>query len=368
MPHPSASKHLWLALSPHGYGHAAMTAPVIAALRRRRPDLRLTIQTAVPRTFLEERYGPDFDYVAEIPDFGLKMLSATRVDLDASAAAYRDVLADFDRMVEAEAERLRHARPDAVLANVPFVTLAAAARAGIPAVALSSLNWADIYRRYLGDRPEADSVWSMMRESYNSAQAFLRVTPAMDMPSLDNVVDIGTVARRGRNRREELAKMAGQGRVGLVAFGGIDHDLDMAKWPRLEGWVWISAQDCPPGRDDIRPLAVAGLPFSDLAASVDVIVTKPGYGTFSEAGLSGTPVLYVARPDWPESPAMDDWLMAHTKALAVSLEDLLSDLETQLQRLFSLPEQRVGVAEGNEQAAEFIESMLSAGTGICERS
>ncbi|ARJ65544.1 hypothetical protein WV31_07690 [Magnetospirillum sp. ME-1] len=367
MPHPTAPKHLWLALSPHGYGHAAMTAPVIAALRRRRPDLRLTIQTGVPRTFLEERYGPEFEYVAGIPDFGLKMLSATRVDLDASAAAYGELLADFDRVVEAEADRLRQARPDVVLANVPFVTLAAAARAGIAAVALSSLNWADIYRHYLGDRPQADAVWAMMRDSYNSARAFLRVTPSMDMPSLDNVVDIGTVARRGRNRRDEMTGL-GQGGVGLVAFGGIDHDLPMAKWPKVPGWSWISAQESPPGRDDIRPLRHIGLPFSDLAASVDVIVTKPGYGTFSEAGLSGTPVLYVARPDWPESPAMDDWLMAHTKALAVSLEDLLGDLDSQLQKLFSLPGQSVGSAEGNEQAAEFIDRMLAAETGICERS
>lgn len=367
MPHPSEFKHLWLALSPHGYGHAAMTAPVVDALRRRRPHLRLTIQTTVPRTFLEERYGPDFHYVAEVPDFGLKMLSATRVDLDASAAAYRGLHDDFDRIVESEAERLRRARPDVVLANVPYVTLAAAGRAGIPAVALSSLNWADIYRHYLGGRPESEAVWSRMRASYHVAQAFLRVTPAMDMPSLDNVVDIGTVARKGRNRRDELGPL-GRGRVGLVAFGGIDHDLSMADWPVVPGWTWISAQDCPPGRGDIKALRDVDLPFSDLAASVDVIVTKPGYGTFSEAGLSGTPVLYVARPDWPESPAMDRWLMAHTRALAVSLEDLLGDLMTQLQKLFSLAEQHVGAAKGNEQAAEFIDMMLRAEGGICERS
>lgn len=344
-----------------------MTAPVIEALRRRRPGLRLTIQTGVPRAFLEERYGPDFEYVADIPDFGLKMLSATRVDLDASAAAYLGLHAAFGRVVEAEAARLRQARPDMILANVPYVALAAAARAGIPAVALSSLNWADIYRHYLGERPEAEAVWSEMRESYHAARAFLRVTPAMDMPSLGNVVDIGTVARRGMNRRRELAGM-GQGRVGLVAFGGIDHDLPMDKWPRLDGWTWVSAQDCPPGRDDIRPWRSLGLPFSDLAASVDVIVTKPGYGTFTEAGLSGTPVLYTARPDWPESPAMDHWLAAHTRALAVSPEAVIGDLETQLQKLFSLAEQTVASADGNEQAAEFIDRILVAATGTYERS
>ena len=213
MPSSPAPKHLWLALSPHGYGHAVMTAPIVHALRKLRPDLRLTIQTCVPREFLEERYGPDFHYVPEIPDFGLMMLSATTVDLDGSAERYRRLHADFDQIVGREAARLREARPDVVLANVPYVILAAAARAGVPAVVLSSLQWADIYRHYLGDRPEAEAIWSEMRDSYNSAQVFLRVTPAMEMPSIANAVDIGTVAARGRNRRGEL----GKGRLGLVA-------------------------------------------------------------------------------------------------------------------------------------------------------
>ena len=120
------SPHLWLALSPHGYGHAAMTAPVIDALRRLCPDLRLTIQTGVPRDFLETRYGPDFVYVADIPDFGFKMLSSTQVDLEASAQGYKDLHAHWPKVVEREAERLREAAPDLVLANAPYVTIAAA--------------------------------------------------------------------------------------------------------------------------------------------------------------------------------------------------------------------------------------------------
>ncbi|KIL98804.1 hypothetical protein CCC_02254 [Paramagnetospirillum magnetotacticum MS-1] len=364
---PETSKHLWLALSPHGYGHAAMTAPVIHALRRRLPDLRLTIQTALPRAFLEERYGPDFTHIPDIPDFGLKMLSATVVDLEASAEGYRRLHADFDALVESEAQRLRRAWPDLVLANVPYVTLAAAARAGIGAVALSSLEWADIYRHYLGDRPEAAGIYAQMRGSYNAAQAFLRVTPAMDMPSIDTIIDIGPVANKGRNRRDELAARL-PGRLGLAAFGGIDHDFSMANWPRMEGWTWATTLDFPKDRGDIVAWRDLGLPFSDLAASVDVIVTKPGYGTFTEAGLSGIPVLYVLRPDWPESPAMDIWLAAHTRALAVTLEALTCDAEAQLRRLFSLPEQPVAQALGNEEAAEYIASILCAETGICERS
>lgn len=344
-----------------------MTAPVVDALRRRVPDLRLTIQTAVPRAFLQTRYGSDFEQVEEIADFGFKMLSATAIDLDRSAEGYRTLHADLPAVIGREAERLGRAAPDLVLSNAAYVPIAAAAEAGIPAAALLSLNWADLYRHYLGDRPEAAEIHRRMAECYNSARLILRVTPAMDMPSLPKRVEIGAVARRGRERRGELAHF-GAARLGLVAFGGIDHDLNMELWPRLPGWTWLCAGETPAGRDDLMDWRESGLEFSDLLASVDVVVTKPGYGTFTEAGLCGTPVLHALRPDWLESPALDHWLAAHTRALGVPAESLPGDLESQLRTLFSLPVPQVAEPEGNEQAADRLLALWRGEREGCGRS
>ncbi len=366
------SQHLWLALSPHGYGHAAMTAPVVNELSHRRPGLRLTIQTGVTRSFLETRYGTDFTYVGDIPDFGLRMRSSTLVDLEASARGYRDLHADWPAVVEGEAQRLRQAAPDLVLANVPYVTIAAAAQAGIPVVALSSLEWVDIYRHYLGDRPEAARIGAEMAGAYNAAAAFLRVRPAMEMPSLTNLVEIGPVGTCGNARNAELRAALGVGegtRIGLIAFGGIDHALDLARWPVLPDWLWLSSLAFPAGRADFRPWQAAGLPFSDLLASADVVVTKPGYGTFVEAAMAGIPVLYVPRPDWLECPHLDGWLRDHGRALPVEVETLLGpSLETQLQKLFSLRVPPVATTEGNSQAASMLERILDGVAPICERS
>ncbi len=349
-----------------------MTAPVVGELRRRRPNLRLTIQTSVPRPFLETRYGADFNHVAEIADFGLRMTSAIGVDLDASAAAYAKLHAHWPAMVEREAARLRAAAPDLVLANVPYVTIAAAARAGIGVVALSSVEWADMYRHYLGHRPEAAAILTQMVEAYAGAEVFLRPAPAMDMPSLANVRDIGPVAVRGRRRRTEAMARLGLGegtRLGLIAFGGIDHAMDVAGWPRLEGWAWLSSLPVPDDRQDFRAWETAGLSFSDLAASVDVIITKPGYGTFTEAAMAGTPVLYVPRPDWPECPHLDHWLEANTRALATSLQTMLGPaLEAQLQKLFSLPAPPLAEASGINEAVAVLEESLNRVSEICERS
>jgi hypothetical protein len=366
------SPHLWLALSPHGYGHAAMTAPVVKALRRLRPDLRLTIQTAVPRGFLETRYGTDFTYVADIPDFGLKMHSSTRVDLEASAQGYKELHGDWPNLVAREAERLRQAAPDLVLANAPYVTIAAAAQAGIPVLGLSSLEWADIYRHYLGHRPEAAEIGAQMAAAYNSAAAFLRVTPAMAMPSLNNVIEIGTVGSSGTPRPAELRGALGveEGtRIGLIAFGGIEHGFDLSSWPILPGWIWLSSVAAPEACTHVKHWQSAGFSFSDVLASSDVLVTKPGYGSFVEAGLTGLPVLYQPRPDWPESPALDLWLCSHTKALAVEFESLLgSGLDGQLRKLFSMDIQPLASVSGNEQAAFILNQALDGTLPVCKRS
>lgn len=344
-----------------------MTAPVVAELRRRVAGLRVTIQTGVPREYLATRYD-GFDHVAEIADFGYRMVSSTGIDLEASAAAYRSLHADFPAIVAGEAARLRAAAPDLVLSNVAYVPLAAAGQAGIPCAAMSSLNWADMYAHYLGDRPEAATILADMRFAYGQAAVFLRCRPAQDM-SVGKVRDIGPIGRRGTDRRGEM--VGGQGpRVGLIAFGGIDHDLPLAQWPELPGWLWLSALRGTPRRPDMLPWQAAGIgSFADLVASVDVVVTKPGYGTFTEAAMAGTAVLFVPRPDWPESPHLDNWLARHTRALPIAAEQLFGpDLPLRLQELFSLPLQPVAVPSGVAEAADILEQLLHRESGACARS
>ncbi|WP_346344005.1 hypothetical protein [Magnetospirillum sulfuroxidans] len=355
------SPHLWLALSPHGFGHAAMTASVITEVQRRRPDLRLTIQTGVDARFLHSRYR-DFKHIDHIADFGFRMVSATGIDLEASARDYAALMTRYADAVADNALMMAAERPDLVVSNVAFVPLAAAARLGIASLALSSLNWADMYRHYLGDRPEAAEVLDRLYAAYHSAEMFLHCTPGQAM-SLKNLRSIGPIANVGHRQAQKLRENLGQGmdvRIGLVAFGGIDHDMHMGRWPELPGWLWLSSQDGLE-RPDIVPWQRGGLSFTDLIASVEVVVTKPGYGTFTEAGMVGAPVLYTARPDWPESPHLDHWLAAHTQCLMTEANSLVDGaLPSLLHTLFSLPRQQVATPDGVTQAAEIILSRLPA--------
>jgi hypothetical protein len=349
--------HLLVAITPHGFGHAAQVSPVVNALRRRLPALRVTIQSSLPEAFLRGRLEGDFEYIRRAPDFGLVMNSALDIDLEASAAAYAGLHRNWQQQVDAEARWLESLAPDLVLADVPYLILAAAAEVAIPAAALCSLNWADIYRNYFARRKEADRVLADMESAYRSACAFLCPEPSMSMSFLDRRVSIGPIAARGHDRREALLQGLGldasQSLV-LVAPGGIQARFPVENWPIDNGMHWLVAEGWQVQHPNASPLEETGFGFTDLVASCDAVLGKCGYGTVSECVVNATPLLYIPRPHWPEEQVLLQWLEDHDAAVPVAPMSLDSgELRAAVSRARSLLVKRCE-ATGANQAADYL--------------
>ncbi|MBS1144284.1 MAG: hypothetical protein H6R14_1690 [Proteobacteria bacterium] len=310
--------HLFVDISSHGFGHLAITAPVLNALAARLPNLRLTVRSALPAAKLAQRIKVPYTLIPEASDFGFVMIDATRVDLAASAAAYRQAHENWPARVAGEARFLSDLKPDLVLTNVSYLPLAGAALAGIPAVSFCPLNWADLFAHYFGAESWAPPIHADILAAYRSAQAFLRVTPGMPMSTLDNLQAVGPIAALGS--RHDLG--LGGDKAILVAMGGIAHRLPVENWPRLPGIRWIVPADWQVRHPDALDGESFGLSFTDLLCSVDAIVTKPGYGTFTEAACNGTPVIYQRREDWPEQDCLIDWLHVHSRCLEIEATTL----------------------------------------------
>lgn len=305
------NSHLVVSISGHGFGHVAQTAPVLNALHRRMPKLRITVRSSVPLTHLKSRIHVPFAHQQSSGDIGMLMSSALDVLVEDSRAAYRAFHADWDARVADEARLLRELDADLVLSNVGYLPLAGAQLAGIPNAALCSLNWADIYRHYCGDGLIAAQIHSC----YANADAFLRATPGMAMSDLPNLIPLAPIADVGKNRRDELNRYLGlskSDRLVLVSMGGIASRLPIERWPRIAGIRWLVQSGWQVEHPDAIEIESLPMGFGDLLASCDALICKPGYGSFVEAACSGVPILYVSRADWPESYALIEWLKLHS--------------------------------------------------------
>ena len=350
--------HLLVDISAHGLGHLAQTAPVLDALHALAPGLRLTVRSALPREALVRRIAADFAHVFEARDFGFIMHNAVDIDLAASARRYREFHAGWAQHVTAEADWLRQHGIDALLSNVAYLPLAAAAQAEIPAACLCSLNWAELFAHYYGGEPWAAEIHDRMLAAYNAGTGFLRVTPGLPMADVMRRHDIAPIVHIGRRDRAGVARLLGlkeSERWGLLAMGGIDFPLPMQDWPRTPGLTWLAPGELKAGRDDVRSFDVPGLSFSDMLASVDAVITKPGYGTFVEAACAGVPILYLERDDWPETPHFAAWLARHARAQVLRRERLMAgNFIDVLQGLWQTPAPTLPLATGADEAAHWL--------------
>jgi len=313
--------HLVVYLSSHGFGHVAQAAPVLNRLYRLLPQLRLTVCSAVPLSHLRSRIEAPFSHLPSKGDIGMVMSSALDVRIEESRAAYHAFHADWEQRVAAETRLLRELGADMVLANVGYLPLAAAQRAGIPNVALCSLNWFDIYRHYCGD----DAIAAQIHDCYAKADSFLRATPGMVMATLPNLVPVAPIADIGKNRRKELdhrLRLSKQEKLVLVSLGGIASRLPIESWPRIDGVRWLVPQDWRVAHPDAIPLESLQMNFADLLASSNLLLCKPGYGSFVEAACCGIPVIYVSRTDWPEAPILTEWLQQNGLCREISRDAL----------------------------------------------
>lgn len=356
--------HLLVCISGHGYGHVAQTAPVLNALAALIPGLKLTIRTSIPLQHLRSRIRPEFHYLAEIVDPGMEMVSALEVNPEASMKTYAEFHANWEGRVRSETGLLQKIAPDAVLSNVAYLPLAGAARLGIPAIAMCSLNWADIFRYFCGDMPGATEIQQQIEQAYLQAESFMRLTPAMPMPWLPNQRLIGPIAQPGINRRSEINSKLGlkkNAKLILVSMGGIAMRFPMEAWPKVPDVFWVVPGDWQSNREDAVTIESLNLGFSDLLASCDAMLTKPGYGAFVEAAASAVPVLYVEREAWPEQQDLVEWLSGVGVCMKLEARQLQTgEFGDELRYLLGQPKPGAVMASGNEEAANYLSSLLSA--------
>lgn len=332
------------AISHHGLGHLAQAAPILNAMQQARPDLEWLIWSGLTRETLGGRLHIHFSHRHEPADVGLSMQDAVRVDAAASRLDYLEFHQDWNGRVTREARWLGEQRIDGVISNAAYLPLAAASRAGMAGVGFCSLNWWDIAHHYLGGTPDMAAVFTHMREAYQNAHTFLRLTPGLPMSWLTSMEVAAPVASIGCSRRTALdarLRLAPTRKLVMLGFGGVAYQ-NPGPLPFLEGILWLIPDTWPTeGRDDLIRFSHAQMPFPDLLASCDALVTKVGYGSFVEAAGLGLPVLYLDRPDWPETPWLAPWLTQHTRAAAISEQTLFSAaVGEELSRLWNSPAPR----------------------------
>jgi len=309
-------------ITPHGFGHAARAAAVIAALRERVGGLWPHLFTTVPRWFFNESLGMDFTLHPLETDVGLVQRGPLGEDLPATLVRLRALYPPDKALVARLASRLSRLGCRLVLCDISPLGIAVARAAGIPSVLVENFTWGWIYRGCISREPALLPFAELLDGLVDRADLRLQAQPVC-VPAA-GAEQVGPISRRTRTSRAATRTalgIAGRRPAILVTMGGIPHGgFAVEPLHDIPGVEFILAGAAPRRRRIGNVLLLphrSGHYHPDLVAAADAVVGKIGYSTVAETCRSRVPYGFVPRTGFRESAVLARWLVERGRGLRI---------------------------------------------------
>lgn len=329
-------------ITAHGYGHGVRSCDIIRAVHRADPDIPFVVVSDLPASFLRNRLpGIPLTLRSGAFDIGMVQLDSVRVDVAETLARTRKLCDHWPQLVANEATYLKQTNPGLVVADIPAIPFEAAAAAGVPSVAVGNFSWSWIYEAFVDD-PAWKPVIATYERGYAKADLLLRLPFAEPMLAFRNRVDVPLVAEPGKPQRDKLAALTGAPRDRrwvLLSFTTLDWDaVALENVTSLDRYAFFTVRPLEWSGPNLFPVNREDLSFPDVLASVDAVITKPGFGVLSECVVNRKPMAYVDREHFREYPVLEAGLRRYTQHQHIPSESLYrGEVGPALDQLFRNP-------------------------------
>lgn len=348
-------------ITAHGYGHASRSCDVLRALREQSPETPIHVIADLPEDFFTTRLPPGpWRFRRARFDVGMVQLDSIRVDVRATLKECRALLERAPQLLAAEERFISENKIGAVVCDIPAIPLRAARACGVPAIAIGNFAWDWIYEEFLATDAAWQPVVDHFRRGYSESDLLLRYPFAEPMTAFPNHAEIGVPARAGVNRRAELAHLCGADpakRWVLLSFTTLDlGPVALERIRSLREWEFFTVAPLQWAGPNFHCVDRSRISYSDVLASCDAVLTKPGFGVLSECAVNDKPMIYVERTEFREYPILESAVKRYFRNVHLPAEDLYrGNLRSALESIESAvrPGERVP-SGGDQQAARHI--------------
>lgn len=352
-------------VSAHGYGHGVRSCDIIRAIHQIYPQWTVHIISNLPASFLSNRIGPGSKTIRPGSfDVGMVQLDSIRVDVDATLIRVEQLCSRRSDLVARESAYLRENHIGLIVVDIPAFPIEAAAHLDIPRVAVGNFAWDWIYSGYLPRDPRWQPIVKVFREAYRKTDLLLRLPFCEEMTAFPYVEDIPLVASPGRIRRRTIADLAGcdPGKKWiLLSFTTLDwSEKALDSVDRMQEYEFFTVRPLVWQRSNIHPLDREQVTFSDVVASVDAVISKPGFGILSDCVVNQKPLIYADRSDFSEYAILETAIRKYLKHFHIPAASLYrGDLRKSLERIWEEPDPEAKLPSGGDQiAAQHIAGFL----------
>ena len=301
-------------VSGHGLGHSAREVEI---LRRLPEEIPLIVVTSASTWFWEQEMTRKFTLREDSFDVGCLQTTSLDVDQVATKAAFLTVQAHNLQRKESEKAWLEEVKARLVLTDVASFPLTLARELAIPSFCVANFTWADIYSEYAG----FEEIVEGLKSEYSATECLWETDLSLPMLYFSQRESMGLVARLGVSRREELPNF--HQKLALISAGNWGLPFPWSKLATFSAWHFLTLTPPPFVVQNLTVLDRKAMPHPDIVASVDLVISKLGYGILGECLANATPILYPPREFFAEFAAMEKAIRGWQGRLALDSEAFL---------------------------------------------
>lgn len=357
-------------ISPHGFGHAARAAGIMAAIHEIDSSIRFEVFTTVPSWFFQSSLSGPFTYHSLLTDIGLMQKTPLREDLNKTLQYLNDFLPFDHSQISTLGQMINRLRCELIICDIAPMGISVAKEADIPSVLVENFTWDWIYQEYTSHDIQINEHVVYLRSLFDAADHHVQTEPVCCY----RVADLTTlpVSRKVRTPAREIRKelrLPWDSKVVMITMGGIpQHYTFLEKLTNQRGVYFVvpGGSHAMEIRDNLVLLPHHSDFFHpDLINACDAVVGKLGYGTLAEVYHAGIPFGYISRPSFRESEILAAYVEKEMIGVAIEeAEFQVGSWISHLQDLLDLPRTQRGGPNGAQQAARFIHTLLNEGTAF----
>jgi len=343
--------------SAHGYGHGVRTCDILNALNRLYPADRVILTSALPESFLRNRLpSKQIAYRQHAFDVGMVQLDSVRVDVPATLHEVETLYMNQKNLIDTEAAFLERAHVDVVVVDIPAIPIEAAKKVGLPTMAVGNFSWNWIYSNFIQQDKRWGHLIHKFETAYAQADLLLRLPFSGDMSIFPVVEDLPLLASPGSACRSALQSLTGcdpEKQWVLLSFTTLDWDTRaLAKIARLTDYEFFVIHPLEFHAPNIYGIDRDKVSFPDVLTSVDIVLSKPGYGLLSECIVNEKPLIFVDRTDFLEYPVLEAAVKRYLKHRHITQDDLYAgNLQPSLAAIQQAPAPLEVIARGGDEMA-----------------
>lgn len=296
-------KNICFYISDYGFGHASRAIAVVRAITKARPDIKFYLKADTAFDFLKRSLPEkNIDVIKIKNDIGIIAdKDSFNIDRERTRGELCHWVDSWDEYLEKERSFCRSNHIDLILSDITPQPFIVSRELGIPGIAISNFSWHLIFSRLFGDTYET----RRLQDAYAQADVALVLPFDTDMSVFPRRQNIGLISRDITIDRERMRRMMGVSSNDLLVYVS----TGLYDSPRMQDNIrtrdgrnvrFIASANCKPSIDNVITIPDEEMEIQNYIAMCDLVISKVGYSTVSEATRGKVPMLLFRREGFAE--------------------------------------------------------------------